>query len=274
MIDPYLDEQYDARALVGNADETLAEHRVWSDEVRQDFPPTVIRYGNHALELADVFVGSSQSPVIFLVHGGYWRGSSRKDVTFLTSRVIAQDTCVVSVDYPLAPDTPLLDIIASVQAAYAWVCRNIADYGGDPQKITVIGHSAGAHLVASLLEPTANDNSWQPPQRFIGVSGLYDLQPLLATKTNSWLALDHQTAKRLSPALWQWEEIHTESLLIAGALESTEFRRQSDQFAQVLRKAGAPVTRYDIEGTGHFDVLNALMSDDILDVQGQESRQR
>lgn len=265
MIDPSLDQQYDARAASDNVDEILTQHRSWSDSVQQNFPPKVIHYGQHDLEVMDVFDGAPDSPVIFLVHGGYWRGSSRKDVTFLAAKSLEQDACVVSVDYPLAPGSRLSDITASVQAAYSWVCANIADHGGDAEKITVMGHSAGGHLVASLLTPTEQDAPWQPPQRFIGVSGLYDLRPLLATKVNSWLQLDQATAIHLSPALQSIEEIHTECLLIAGGLESGEFRRQSDHFAHVLRTAGAPVKRYDVEGTGHFDVLNALADGSVLD---------
>ncbi len=90
------------------------------------------------------------SPVLFFIHGGAWRSGDRSLYTALGNRFAKDGLVTVIPSYRLAPTNPHPAQIEDVAAAFAWAVRNIAQYGGDPKRIYVAGHSAGGHLTALL----------------------------------------------------------------------------------------------------------------------------
>ncbi|MFO7826917.1 MAG: alpha/beta hydrolase [Cyclobacterium sp.] len=89
-------------------------------------------------------------PVLVFVHGGSWRSGSKERYGFLGRRMARREIVTVIIDYPLSPDFKIHSMGLAVAKALDWVSGNIADYGGDPDRIVVSGHSAGGHL-ASLV---------------------------------------------------------------------------------------------------------------------------
>lgn len=127
-------------------------------------------YGVHPetgkLLLADLWqppagVARSRLGVIY-VHGGAWRlGEKDRGTGWMFRRLTDQGHVVLDIDYTLAPASDVAGMVQDVKRAIVWLKRNGADYGVDPQRIVLLGGSAGAHL-ALLAAYTPNDPAWQP----------------------------------------------------------------------------------------------------------------
>jgi arylformamidase len=107
-------------------------------------------YGRDYLQRLDVYPQKNLSgaPVLLYVHGGAWTRGNKDAVNALPSYAERNAFLLVSAGYRLTPEVDAGGQAEDVASAIAWVKENAAAYGGDPQRITLVGHSAGAHLVA------------------------------------------------------------------------------------------------------------------------------
>lgn len=104
----------------------------------------------------------SGCPVLLQIHGGGWVfGSKNEQAVPLMCHLARRGWVSVSINYRLSPHATFPDHLVDVKRAIAWVRANIAEYGGDPERIVVTGGSAGGHL-CSLAALTANDPAYQP----------------------------------------------------------------------------------------------------------------
>ena len=106
-----------------------------------------IQYGPSADETLDVFVPAGtveHAPVQILIHGGYWRALSKDDFTFLAAAIVPAGVVAVVVNYALCPDVTMSVLVDQCRRAMIWTSRNIGRFGGDPNRLHLTGHSAGA----------------------------------------------------------------------------------------------------------------------------------
>jgi arylformamidase len=113
-----------------------------------------IPYADHAHErqVLDIYApeGAKNLPVVFWIHGGGWQTGDKTDVQ-IKPRVFAERRFVfVSTNYRLLPHVEMDVLIRDVAKSLGWVYKNIAGHGGDPRRIFVMGHSAGAQLAALI----------------------------------------------------------------------------------------------------------------------------
>lgn len=113
---------------------------------RQPAPKT-FDYGPAKL---DIYApdGATGLPVVFFVHGGTWQFGKRSQVNAKPAFLLANGFCFVSIDYRMLPEADVATQAGDVEKAYAYVRANIAQHGGDPDRIVGMGHSAGCHLIA------------------------------------------------------------------------------------------------------------------------------
>ncbi|MBI5770750.1 MAG: alpha/beta hydrolase [Verrucomicrobia bacterium] len=117
--------------------------------VTRDVRYTESTHPRHVLDI-HAPAGAKDLPVVFWIHGGGWQAGDKGDVK-LKPQAFAERGCVfVSTNYRLLPAATMGDIMRDVAAAFAWTHANIARHGGDPRRILVGGHSAGAQLAALL----------------------------------------------------------------------------------------------------------------------------
>jgi acetyl esterase/lipase len=112
---------------------------------------TEYAYGNAVLQKLDFFPAkAAKAPLVMFVHGGGWKRGDKGNATGrdLAPHYVAQGYAVASINYRLVPDATVEQEAADVAGAVAWVGTNATRLGIDPGRMVLIGHSAGAHLVA------------------------------------------------------------------------------------------------------------------------------
>lgn len=145
---------------------------------------TGIAYGDGPRRQLDIYVpreADGKRDVVIFFYGGSWKSGSRSDYQFVGEAFTSRDMIAVIPDYRIYPNVQFPAFIDDGAAAIAWVQANIADFGGDPQRIFLAGHSAGAHIGAMLsAAPEFVINAGGDPgaiQGFVGLAGPYAFEP-------------------------------------------------------------------------------------------------
>ncbi|HEX2543185.1 MAG TPA: alpha/beta hydrolase [Caldimonas sp.] len=255
----WFDAQYNNRARIPDHPSLLARWSDTSAAARERMACVLdVAYGEAPSERLDVFPAtSSGAPVLVYIHGGYWRALDKRDQSFVAPPLVEAGAMVVLPNHALCPAVTLPALVLQLVAAVAWVHRHARDYGGDPERIVVAGHSAGGHLAALLL-----CCEWRqvgdelPPDLLRGalsVSGVFDLEPLRhAPFLAPDLRLDAATARRLSPA--RLPAPRGPLYAVVGSDESEEFLRQNASIRAAWGAAAVPVCE-SIPERHHMDVL-------------------
>ena len=268
----WLESQYNNRALVPDHGRYFERWAAQSEAARNKLDGLLdVAYGHGAGETLDLFpaqrkAGDPLAPVLVFLHGGYWRSLDKSDHSFLAPAFVKKGACVVIPNYALCPAVTIPDITMQMVKALAWVYRHIVVHGGDPDRITIVGHSAGGHLAAMMLAcdwPSyADDLPNALVQNALSISGLYDLQPLRKIDfLQKDLKLTAADARRASPALLPapvlWDEGWGSLHCVAGGDESEEFIRQNRLIQEAWGCESVP-TCDTLPGLNHFSVLDAL----------------
>jgi arylformamidase len=225
-----------------------------------------IRYGANARQTIDLFLPSQgdAAPLAIFIHGGYWRSFDPSSFSHLARGLNRRGVAVAVAGYDLCPQVAIADIIDQIRHACLYLWRRF----GRP--ILVVGHSAGGHVAACMLatdwQAVAPEVSVDLVPASYSISGLFDLSPFVGVAMNQDLRLDAEEARRVSPLLWPAPAGRTFDAVV-GALESSEFLRQSHVIAEAWRKAGV-TTRYEaVPQTNHFTVIEALADADSAMVE-------
>ena len=260
----WLDRMYNNRLLVPDHALHFARWAIDSEHARQQQPCKLdLAYGSQPGETLDLFPSSTgantrKAPVLVFIHGGYWRSLDKADHSFVAPQFTRAGVCVVVPNYALCPAISIPGIVQQMTDALAWTWRHIADFGGDPERITVAGHSAGGHLAAMML---ATDWAAHGPDLPLGlvknalsISGLYDLEPVRLTPfLKNDLNLTPEQVSQASPALLPRPP---QGLLYsaAGGDESDEFLRQNQLIQQAWGVRAVPVCE-SLPDLNHFSIL-------------------
>jgi arylformamidase len=257
-----LDREYDNRAKVASSADVLAWYARQSASTRGALPCRLdVPYGAHPGETLDIFLppsGPSPAPVQLFIHGGYWQRLDKSDFSYVARAFQPVGAAVVVINYALMPAVDMDELVRQCRASAAWVYRNAATFGADPDRIFVSGHSAGGHLVAMLLAPDWPRFEPGLPAGLVkgggAISGLYDLEPIRLCYLNDVLALTAEAARRNSP-------VHLippapRPLLVAvGEREGSEYHRQVDALVTPWRRHGVACEVLDMAGHDHFSIM-------------------
>ena len=223
-----------------------------------------LAYGPHPRQTIDLFVPAdlaSPAPLHLFLHGGYWQAMSRESSGFVVRGLVQAGIAVAVAGYRLCPEAGLEEVVQDVRDALVWLHRHGAAHHVDASRVQVSGHSAGGHLAAMLWTTDWTHQAPELPVDFlhsgIGISGIYELQPLLSTRVNGALGLDVPRARDLSPALA--EPICRAPFFIAvGEAESEEYHRQSEFLRERWGKKGVPVEMETLKDHHHFSIMDEL----------------
>ncbi|MGC9972213.1 MAG: alpha/beta hydrolase [Bryobacteraceae bacterium] len=200
------------------------------------------------------------APVLLFIHGGAWRVGDRWQYAALGNRFARDGILTAVMSYRLAPRNPHPAQIEDVAAAFTWVARNIGEYGGDPKRIFVAGHSAGAHLAALLTLDQrylkARGLSWRDIRGTIALSGVYEIRGL-----ESVFGRDRQVRKEASP-LWHVKAGAPPFLIGYCERDYPTLPAQALRLQRALRGAGVPAELVFLPGQGHISEIMRLASED------------
>jgi len=230
---------------------------------------SAIRYGADARNMLDVYTpGRPQAdgkpaPVIVFFYGGNWVSGSRTDYAFVGRALAARGVVVVVPDYRLYPQVNYPDFLVDAAQAVAWTEREIGRYGGDPRRVFVMGHSAGAYNAAML----ALDARWLGGQGlepdslrgWIGLAGPYDFLPIQNRTTRP--VFDYPDTRADSQPIEHVSGTAPPALLIAARKDGTVNPvRNTGGLAARLRSAGVPVRELYYDGVNHATLVASLSS--------------
>lgn len=260
----WLDQQYNNRARIAEHPEILERWAKASALSRDGMSRRLdIAYGEGPSETLDLFpTPHAGAPVFVFIHGGWWRALDKRDLSFVAPAFVQAGAMVVVPNYALCPLVRIEDIAMQMTRALAWIWRHAALYGGDPKRIVVAGHSAGAHLAAMLLccdwQRVAPDLPPDLVRRALAISGVFELEPLRrAPFLQADLGLTPHAARLLSPALFPPPAGRT-LYAVVGAEESEEFARQNSLIRQRWGERVVPVCEA-LPGAHHLNVVHELV---------------
>lgn len=260
----WLERMYNNRLRVPEHARYFERWTAESARVRATLPcETDVPYGTGSDEMLDVFAAPrAGAPVVVFVHGD-WKSVDKSRHAFVVPALRALGAMVVLPGHMPAPRATVPDITLQLARAVAWSWRNASRHGGDARRLVVIGHAAGGQLAAMMLACAWDVFDAELPARVVqgamGLSGLYDLGPLMHTPSlQEALRLTPQQVAQASPARLS-APAHGVFLGVVGGAESGEFQRQNRLLQQAWGRARVPVAAA-LPGLNHYDVLDALAS--------------
>ena len=225
-----------------------------------------IAYGDGPRRRLDVYrpaglPAGAKAPVVVFFYGGSWRTGSKADYRFVADALTSRGIVTVIADYRLYPEVRYPEFLDDTAAAVAWTFREIDRHGGDPTRIFVAGHSAGAYNAAMI----AFDPRWLARQGlapnqlrgFIGLAGPYNFLPIQDEAVKPVFdgpnpPPDSQPIDHVTP-----ESIP--SLLIAAKNDRFVYPEvNTEAMAERLRAAGAEVTVVVHTGVNHVTLIAAM----------------
>jgi arylformamidase len=251
-----LDAAYNNRAAVPDYGAISAQRQKRRDEVRaaRRFHAD-LAYGPGARERLDFFpAAAAGAPLLAFIHGGYWQWNDKEASSFLVEGPLARGFAVALVEYTLAPQAPLEQIVAEIRRATDWLAANAGELGANRERLYFAGHSAGGHLAATLLDHPAVAG-------VVPISGLFDLEPIRLCYLNEKLSLTAASASRNSP-LMHIPQRAASCVVAVGAAELPELVRQSAEYAAALAARHLPVRYLPLAAHDHFTVLEELARPD------------
>jgi acetyl esterase/lipase len=210
-----------------------------------------LHYGDGHRHRLDVFpCGRPGAPTLAYIHGGYWQMNDKEPYAFLDEGLGVAGFNLVLIEYTLAPVARMDQIVDEVRRAVVWVIDHAKEFGGDPARVYVSGHSAGGHLTAmAMTEPRLAGG--------VAISGIYDLEPIRLNYLNEKLGLDPEETERNSP-MRHLPRKAAPLVVTVGLGELPELVRQSQEYAVAWQARGLrgqylPVPKHD-----HFSILEEL----------------
>lgn len=219
-----------------------------------------LRYGSGAKQTYDLYrpLGDAEGrPLVVFIHGGYWRTLDKRDHSFVVPPLIAAGAVVANMNYDLCPDITLDAMCDEVIAGVRHCHANAATWGANPDHMVLIGHSAGAHLAARVLN-APDDGSGRPADLVSGVAaitGIYEPQVVLRLPTvNEQAQITAEVAER-NDCLARPLAGTARLAVWAGGDEPEGWVDQSRRYAKHARMQGLNCTVFELPGTDHFTVL-------------------
>ena len=228
-----------------------------SERVRREYTCHLqAQYGPAPLQSMDVFPAPvPDAPILVFIHGGYWRGLDKKSYSFTAERFIRNNFTVCVINYRLLPAVTLQTQLDDVYKALLWIKTQALRFHGDPEAITLAGHSAGGHL--ALMCYLLNKSLRGSVRAICSVSGLFDLLPVKNSYLNEVLQLDEETAKDFSPQTRDLSALTCPTLLAVGSGETDLFIEQSKNIYQ-KNKTSAPLSYFEYDDLNHYQIVHKL----------------
>jgi acetyl esterase/lipase len=245
-----------AVALLDRVDRTVAG----TDGAR--LARAALAYGPAPGQRLDVIVPEQPGPhpVLVFIHGGGWHSGLPGEYRFVGRRFARAGYVVVLAGYRLGPDGTYPHMLEDSAAALAWVHANAGALGGDPGRVLLMGHSAGAYNVVMLgLDRQWLDRAGVPDgfvKGVVGLSGPYDFYPFTSESARN--AFGHVPDPAITQPISHVRGVAPPMLLLTGDADETVKPRNSRVLASALQAAGSSAELVVLPGVGHAGTVMKL----------------
>ncbi|MCC3860517.1 alpha/beta hydrolase [Pseudemcibacter aquimaris] len=256
FINQYIDKSAEARELLNGQFEQNVKYGPEERSHFDIFMPDKAKKAANDPEIAPL-------PVHVFIHGGYWQELSKNESCFMAPNFLDHDVIFIALDYTLAPDATMHEIVDQTRRGMISVINNARKFGGDPENITISGSSAGGHLVAEVLSTDWNLYGFNkcPLKGALAISGVFDLEPIVNTYVNDPLKMTKEDATSLSP-LHHIPDECCDIVFSVGENETSEFHRQTDEYMKACQKKGINTSYVKMPKFNHFDIVMELNKKD------------
>ncbi len=207
----------------------------------------------HGLDAYAPLKADGPAPVAIFFYGGSWETGRRQEYGWVARALAAQGFLTVVPDYRVYPDVVFPDFLDDCAKAVRWAVDHAAELGGDPGRIVLVGHSAGAYNAAML----ALDSRWlrsagvEPGviRAIAGLSGPYSFLPLESPITRRTFGAETDL-EATQPVRYARADAPA-AFLATGAADTLVRPRQTRRLTAALRDAGVTVEEHHYDGMGH-----------------------
>jgi arylformamidase len=251
-----LEAEYNNRARVPEHVELIADWHEQAEHFRKSAGGEInLSYGDHERHLCDIFRSKEDTATCMAVfiHGGYWQALDKNAFSHMARGLELHGVSTAIPSYRLSPEVKIADIIDDLRRFCVWLWER------HRRHLVVAGHSAGGHLAAAMLATdwSRHDAPDDLVRAGFGISGIYDLRPLIPTSVNANLKLREKSAVAVSPLL-QPAPAGGRFEAWVGGDESPEYLRQSASIVAAWTGTGLKAKYVVEEGCNHFTVINSL----------------
>lgn len=233
-----------------------------------------LAYGPGPRHRVDVYLpadADGPAPVVVFFYGGRWKNGQRADYRFVGEALAERGMLVVIPDYRTWPEVGFPGFMEDAAAAVAWTHTHAREHGGDPARLFLAGHSAGAHIAALLAtDPRYLAAEGLDREAIAGVVGLAGPYDFLPTRDRDLIAIfgsDPETQAESQPVNFVDADAPP-FLLVHGDADRLVILRNSRRMAARLEEAGVPVALEVLPGVGHIRLLTGLRSEAMAPVLG------
>lgn len=224
-------------------------------------PITVQPVAGQALGMDIYRTTTAKAPVVVFFYGGRWQRGARGEYGFVGERLAAEGVVAMLPDYRLYPQVRFPAFVEDAAAAVAWARQHAAEYGGDPERVFVAGHSAGAHMAALI----GSDATYLAPHGLkprdlagvIGLAGPYDFLPLEDDDLIDMFGTDPAEQARSQPVNFI-DGDEPPFLLLHGDADLLVWLRNSEHLKARFEAIGGQAELKPYRGIGHVRILAAL----------------
>jgi arylformamidase len=259
-----LDAAYDQIFYSPLQGQIIKRYAVQSEEVRQRLGnPQRVAYGASEPEKLDIHrTKAANAPIFVFIHGGAWLGGSAHNYAFPAEMFVRAGAHYVALDFVAikAADGDLTRMAEQVRGGIAWVHKNAASFGGDPNRLYIGGHSSGGHLCGVALVTDWQKDFGLPPDTVKGavaMSGMYDLKAVRLSKRSSYVKFTDEMEQAMSSQR-HLDKLTAPVIATYGTNETPEFQRQTRDFVAAVKAAGKPIELVVGQSYNHFEMAESL----------------
>jgi acetyl esterase/lipase len=207
--------------------------------------------------------GQRDVPVLVFVHGGGFTVGIKDQYRFVGEVLASQGIATAVISYRLSPKTSYPGHVQDVARAFAYVRAHAAEFGGNPNRIFVSGHSAGATLVAMLGADAAYlkevGESLDHIAGVIPISGSFTQSSRSAMFQSAAVPVDPETVRNAS-AINHVAGAHPPFLILYGDKDASRTGQDAEEMAKALRAAGCTADAHELVDHAHMDTITGIMS--------------
>ncbi|APB99102.1 alpha/beta hydrolase [Polynucleobacter asymbioticus] len=247
-----LDKAYNNSLAVENSAEIIKDWMQASAQVRERVKGELeTGYGSHSRQSYDYFSAGNDSPIMVYIHGGFWQFRSKDDFTFIVPPLMDLGFSVALLGYRLAPDATIDQIVLDIRVGLNAIEKMVRSDRGSFPGFHLLGWSAGAHLVASVMDQANVIDG-------VCISGVYDLEPIRHCYVNDKLRLDLKSSLDNSPII-KTNHFGKRVDLFVGGAELQHMQNQTINFSEYRKQNLQQGECKLLNGFNHYTIFDELI---------------